>query len=483
MSRHRLSLPRSAWPQEIADRFDKVFAHATPAQRPRLEQGLGRWLLAAERDDLPPEFITPGLIAARARNMPRAIAYGMKQALFAVFDEVTLFVPEERVARETERSELARNVARNLHRLPDDWRRRAEPALAISEDGLCDGAIIEARATAAIKRMLEVSWAFFDFCRDRGLPLDLSPKTFAARVEFRQQQFRAGSYSINSMVIEASSLLALARDLYPERNWQWLASFIERMKKQSRLHPTRNNSRVVALEELRIAAAEAAQVARRAHRGATGYQAKLRAHTLARTALAILVLVNSPIRLSCLAHLDLGKHFDPGFTRLYLSADETKDGERDVRLLAPDLRDALLTYVELHRPLVAPGSETAPFVGRGGKRCKNAWLSQKMGFLTEALFGKRVTPHVMRNVIAAFIVSEAPEEAGLAGEIMQHSDEPTTETYRATANQIKASRKLAAATDARAKTIALPSTGSKSRVKPRRVEVLGRRRRPQHGVG
>lgn len=480
MSRNRLSLPRSAWPQDIADRFDKAFAHATPAQRPRLEQGLGRWLLAAERDDLPPELITPGLIAARARDMPRGIAYGMKQALFAVFEEVTIFVPEERVVRETELAELARNITRNLHRLPDDWRRRAEPALAISEDGLCDGAIIDARAPAAVKRMLETAWAFFDFCRDKALPLDLSPKTFAARADHRQQQFRAGAFSISTMVVEAQNLLALSRDLFPERDVRWLVSFIERMKKQARLHPTRNNGRVVALEELRIAAAQASRVARRAHAAATGYQARLRAHTLARTALAILVLVNSPIRLSCLADLDLEKHFDPGFSRLYLSADETKDGKRDVRLLAPDLRQALLAYLEMHRPLVAPKAETALFVGRGGKRCKNSWLSQKMGFLAEALFGKRVTPHVMRNVIAAFIVSEAPEEAGLAGEIMQHSVEPTTETYRATANQIKASRKLAAATDARAKAVSVPK-GSKPKGKVRRADVLARRGRSRPG--
>jgi len=57
---------------------------------------------------------------------------------------------------------------------------------------------------------------------------------------------------------------------------------------------------------------------------------------------------------------------------------------------------------------------------------------------------------------ANFIVSEAPEEAALASEILNHSDTETTETYRKSALQIQASRRLAAAADAALRQISPP---------------------------
>lgn len=462
MPRHRLSLPMSAWPADIARRFGQAFAKATASQRPRLEQGLGRWLLGAEREDLPPELITPALIESRSADMSPELVQSMKQALFAVFEEASIFVPEQKNPRESERAEVARLIARHLDRLPDNWRARAAPTLVVSDDGLSDGRIVESRALSIVRSILPATGAFFDFCRENGLPVELTARTLAARVDQRQRQFHDPDpkirFSIHSMVIEATRLLTLGRDLFPERDWRWLVSFVEKMKKKAELYPTRNNQRVVPLVELRIAAIQASEVALKAHRRARGYRARLRAHTLARTALTIMMLFNSPIRVDCLAKLDLRQHFDPGLTRLHLSAGETKDKKRDVRLIPPELREALVTYIELHRPQVAPMAETALFVGRRGRRCATGYLSQRIGDLTQALFGKRVTPHVIRNIIAAFIVSEAPEEAALASEMLNHADSRTTETYRATATQITASRQLSASTEKRARAVGARNT-------------------------
>jgi hypothetical protein len=96
------------------------------------------------------------------------------------------------------------------------------------------------------------------------------------------------------------------------------------------------------------------------------------------------------------------------------------------------------------------------FVGSRGKAVGPDYLSQCIGDLTEKLFRTRVTAQVVRNVVCGFIVSEAPEEAALASEILNHSDTETTETYRKSALQIQASRRLAAAADAALRQISPP---------------------------
>ena len=220
------------------------------------------------------------------------------------------------------------------------------------------------------------------------------------------------------------------------------------LKKKSSLEPSRNSGRLVDLAELKSAGETCSEIALLSHKQDSNHRRRGSALKLARTGLAISILVNSPVRLKCVANLDLNVHFDAGFTMMYLSAQETKDGKRDVRSLSPGLRAQILGYVEYHRRFFAPASETALFVGARGKPVGAGYLSQTIGDLTNKLFGKRVTAHTIRNIVASFIVSEAPEQSALAGEILNHSDNATTETYRSTADQIQAGNTLRIANDA-----------------------------------
>ena len=468
MPRHTKSRPVADWPVDLVRRFDETFSGKSQGHRSRLRQMLGRWLLEADADDLPPDLITPTLIERRTAGLDPAKTTAMKQALFGVFGQETVFARAEARPREPDRATLARLMARNMHRLPEDWRRRATPMLHLSDDGLSDGAIIEARAVSAIVSTLEYAWAYFDFCRARGLPEDVGPVSFRARVAARRDQHEAGAFSIHTMVVEATRLLTLGRDLFPERDWRWLTRFIDRMKAQAKYHPTRANQRFVSIGELRIAAQQASAVARRAHERGADYLAKLRAHTLARTALTIQLLVNSPIRVSSLARLDLAVHFDAARTRLSLSPAETKDKKADERWLPPDLREALDTYIRLHRPLVAPEGETRLFVGSRGMPNDAGYLSQRIGDLTEAILGSRVTAQTIRNVVAAFIISEAPEEAGLVDPVLGHRPGSTaTETYRANGTQIAASRRLGEAARQTEAALGLGTSAVRRRRRPK----------------
>lgn len=441
------SLPYKDWPTETRDSFRVAFRNKTESRITELRQLLGRWLLEAKKDGLPPTLVTPHLIERRTKGLCSRRRSVMKQVIFEVFGATNAFVPAERMRQRNERDQLSGVIQRNIHRFPEAWRCRALPKLQICPDGLADGEIIDLRSSSSIESMILVSAHYFDFCRKSGLKVDLIPVSFRGWVRHRREMFAAGSFSIYSMAKEASLLLALGRDLYPGRDWEWLAKFYREMKKSARTHSTRANQRFVVLEELRIAALQGLEAARQAHENASGYQAKLQAHTLARTLLSVLMLIISPIRISSLTGLDLEQHFDPDLSRLYLAPTETKDRNRDERAISNELRAAISAYLTLHRPLVAPEEETRLFVGRGGAPCSAGHLSECIGDMTEALFGSRISAHMIRNVVAAFIVSESPAEKELATEVLNHRRSSTTDTYSANSSGIVASRQLAAAAD------------------------------------
>jgi integrase len=446
--KQKKSLPQPDWPPEIREKFNAAFATKRGSHLARLRQMMGRWLLEADKDRVPPNFITLHLIERRTSDLNPESRSIMKQALFEVFDYQTAFVPIAVKAQTNERQKLARVIQRNLPRFPDEWRTRIAPMLHLSSDELSDGAITDVRAPSAIISIIHLAAQFFDFCRTHKLPIDLVPSSFRKWVAHRHKMFIKGAFSFHTMVTEAGRLLTIGRDVYPERDWNWLKDFHAKMKKQSCHHPSRANQRFVALAELRIAAIQGMEVAKAAHENSTGYRARLQAHTLARTMLSILMLINSPLRVSSLGCLDLKKHFDAGITELSLAASETKDKNRDVRYLPEDIRDALKTYISMHRPLVAPIDETRLFVGWRGAPCSAGHLSEKIGDMTEALFGSRISAHMIRNVVAAFIVSEAPNESALASEVLNHRRGSSTQTYCANGSRIVASRKLQVAADA-----------------------------------
>lgn len=318
--------------------------------------------------------------------------------------------------------------------------------LSFSEDGLDDGRLVEAWKIGTLQTRCQRFWAFCDFCRDNELLDDVVPHSVAKRLDERQGKYRKGEISLATVGIELQALHLFARAVFPTKNYNWLKKPIANLKKKAALQPSRNNGRIVDLPDLRIAATECSELALSAHTSKPGKKAREKSHALARNALAISILINSPIRVACLASLDLKKHFDASFSVFYLSAHEIKDKKRDVRAISPALQNQIQNYINVHRRQFAPDGETTLFVGSRGKAIGIGYLSSEIGDVTERLFGRRVTPHMIRNVIAGFVVSAAPEEVGLVSNFLNHSPgAASTETYRKSGKQIVASRKLGAA--------------------------------------
>lgn len=443
MPKYRLSVPKWDWPTDLREEFDRAFCVISPHQSTRLTSGFGRWLKISQSKGRDPRLVSLALVEETTRTQTTSVAQAMRQALQGVFPDAQVFPRKQKQEKETPRSSLKRKIQRNWNRFPSTWQAELKPLLRFSEDGLEDGRLVEAWQIGTLQSRCQRIWAFSDFCRDNGLAVDVVPQSVVARLDERQSKYRNGEISLATVEIELQALHLFARAVFPAKNYDWLKKPMANLKKKAALVPSRNNGRIVDLPELRIAACECGEVALSAHSSKPGHKAREKSHALARNALAISILINSPIRVASLSAIDLKTHFDTSFSVLNLAADETKDKKRDTRAIPPSLQKQLRDYIEVHRPQFAPEEETTLFVGSRGKAIGTGYLSDEIGNLTEGLFNRRVTPHVIRNVIAGFIVSEAPEQLGLASLILNHSPgSASTETYRKSAKQIVASRKL-----------------------------------------
>ena len=449
MPKHRLSLPPADWPAEVHALFEAA-AIPSPHQRRRLGHALGRWLLAAREEGLPPGRIEPAVVVRRTEGLSKAAGQTTRQVLRLLWPECDPGAPPPKAVRPAPLEALGVEMERNWHRLPPDWQSALAPLMHIDPDGLGSGTLIEAWAPATLKGRLQRAWLFFDGCGKSDLPRELTRRTLSAHLDARQALWREGELSLRAVLAEVQSLESLARAAFPDGDWSWIAPVIVRLKARARIEPTRNESRVVEITELRALAAQAAASAQALHERTADLTERAKARKRASAALALALLINSPIRVGSLSRLELGRHLDVGLRTLTLAPEETKDRNRDVRLIPPALRAQIETFIALHRAGVAPAGERALFVGLRGRPLDTGYLSQSVGDLTEAHLGTRVTPHVVRNIAASFVCSEAPAEAALAGVILNHrSGARSTETYTRSANQIAAGRRLASASAGR----------------------------------
>jgi hypothetical protein len=473
MSRYRVSLPPAMWPADLRTRFETSLGPLGKHKRQHLERAFGRWLKSADEEGLPPDQVSVDLWRRRVSALDRQGRSAVRQVLAAVFPEkrAELYAPPRRNMRNA-REKLAALVARNLQRWPADWRDAAEPLFKIHPEGAEDGILVQAWSLETIQGRVEYVSAHFSFCRVKNLPLDISPETVRANLRDRQARCKAGELRVGGTAIYLGRLSDLAGAVRPERSWDWLRAARDRMKKIAQSYPSRNEGRVVDVVELRLAALKLMKAARWLHRRARTQKQRVSAHTLARTALGMLLLSETPIRVGSLAAIEIGLQLTPNFRTIRLSPHETKEGNSDQRCLSNDAVEMIEEYVRLYRADVAPAGEPRLFLGARGVPLSPDRLSQTIGNFCERTFGTRATAHCVRNAVADFIVSEAPEQAGLASTILKHRRAATTEVYAATANQVVAGQVLRRSVDSTAIEVGAVRAGRRPAAKPARARSL-----------
>lgn len=416
-------------------------------RKKRLMQALGRWLLESQEACLSPDIVTPELVASMTAGISQAMASSIKTILYALFPDQGVYRKRAKVAHASNRDKASEFTKKHIADFPEKWKQYAASAFHFCPDAALDGPLVERWRLATIVSVVSSTAYYFEFCRVNELSVDICPRSVRIFLNFQQGQFYKGEKSINTIKGNVQCLQLFAMALFPDQNWSWLSPVVRDLKRRSKLHASRNDARIVDLAEFRRAGEELAAIAMQKHKVSTSFRERVSATKMARTALIMGLLANSPIRVRSLASLDIKEHFSPALTEFRLSACETKDGKPDHRILNLDLQKQLRDYIEIHREVVAPTIETRLFIGRFGRPMEPGSISADVAAFTEKIFGRRVSPQVVRNMVAGFIVSQAPEKAGLATIILNHSSAAVTETYRLSAEQVIAGEKLRSAYD------------------------------------
>lgn len=490
MPRHKLTLPPAAWPADLRHRFE--LHPLSAAQRTRLGRALGRWLRISNDLAVDARDVSRDTWLERTKGLSRQARNEVRQALAIVFPGVSASLyadVDERTERVDTRAQLRKIIARNLARFPCDWRAAAAPLLHVDNEGLGDGILIQAWAPSTIKRRLEGAALFFDYCREHGFSLEIGPASVRAKLREDQARVEGGKRRMGGVAVDMDSLAGLAAAVFPDRSWGWLKTTRDRLKKLAKFHGSRNAARAVDAAELRAAGQQLLNHADAAHAAARNRRDFVKAHTMARTALMVILLSEAPIRISSCAGLELESGLLTDLAGLYLDAASTKEGDGDRRVFSATLVDAIGRYIRTHRAVVAAHGETRLFVSDRGRPIKAAQLSKCLGDITEPVFRVRVTPHAIRHSVANFIVATAPEEAALASTILNHRGDASTPTYKQRADQIVASRRLGAAAEQTAMDLAAdtsPTRRNKKKTRGRtRPQWLKRRgetpARPRRG--
>ena len=167
-----------------------------------------------------------------------------------------------------------------------------------------------------------------------------------------------------------------------------------------------------------------------------------------RDGLIIALLAACPIRIKNLANLVIGQHlvFDGDAYQLKLSAAETKTGRPYVAAVPPELTPYIDGWLQVHRPKIQmigtkkgqAGAGGDLWLNRYGRPMRSAVIRTQIESRTEEAFGKHVWPHLFRDCAVTELVDCAPEEIGIAPDLLGHAGLQTTKKHYIQAVGMKA---------------------------------------------
>jgi integrase len=118
---------------------------------------------------------------------------------------------------------------------------------------------------------------------------------------------------------------------------------------------------------------------------------------------------------------------DQEFWQFRFGSDETKNGDQVHAILPKQLIGLLEQYLEVHRPLLVNGVDPGTlFLNNGGRSYSEVTIEVTIGRLTAHYAGRRVTPHLFRDIFAVKYLEECPEDYLTLSKILWHRDIQTT---------------------------------------------------------
>ena len=308
-------------------------------------------------------------------------------------------------------------------------------ALGAAARGLPRGDKPASQWSPARRRIVEQAYGQWLAYLDRQGVLDpaCAPGERATEVRLRafvtELQGRVAPPSVSQMV---GGLLRMFAVVAPEGDWTMLARVCSHLKQTAA--PSRDKiSRLVAAGDLLELGIRLMQTCE------DGPRHRTHIATQYSDGLIIALLIACPIRLKNLTELVIGQHlvFDGEAHGLQLTAAETKTGRPYRAAIPTELTGYIGRYLEVIRPMLqsiarrgeVEGAGGRLWLGRFGTPLGSAAIRVQIEQRTKAAFGRAVWPHLFRDCAVTELVDLAPEEIGVAADLLGHAGLQTTQKH------------------------------------------------------
>jgi integrase/recombinase XerD len=239
-----------------------------------------------------------------------------------------------------------------------------------------------------------------------------------------------------SVAGQVDALYHAARVMMPERDWTWLKDVKARLYRAAPAHaPTGPVITSPQLLDLGLQLMDESKPT-------PGAPISMDDAVRYRDGLMVALLAFIPIRRKNLAALEIGCHLVLEGDRWFviIPRAEAKTGT-PIEFPVPELLNSYLAYyIDVVRPRMLRRPTAALWVSdKGGALCYGA-MTQVFSRLSRNHFGFRITPHDARDAAATTWAVSAPDQIGVARDLLAHADLRTTAKHYNRARGIEASR-------------------------------------------
>lgn len=267
-----------------------------------------------------------------------------------------------------------------------------------------------------------------------------------ARLTAYLQAERALGNGARTLVNQAVSLDRMFEILAPHEDWSWTRPMIRKLKSADK--SVKNHSDLPSIRELFEVGLAVMHRASEPDRGSPKQHA-----IWFRNGLAIAMLAaRSLMRRNNLAMIEIDRNlvkYGSGYI-LRFSSDEMKGRTHRGGPVPDALTPFIDRYINIYRPRLLLGKSDAHnilFISGMGNPITPHNLSDEIGKITFAVFGRRVTAHEFRHATGSSIAKEDPDHVGIVPSILGHADYRTSERYYIVADEMAAFNRFDKALD------------------------------------
>jgi integrase len=303
------------------------------------------------------------------------------------------------------------------------------------DDPFDDGAGV--RLAESSKRQYQTAWRrFLGFLAiEAPAALEIAPAQRLTIARIRAFASHLGATNTpRSVAIQIDALYKATRAMMPQHDWTWLKSVKTRLYAAAPSHPPAGP--VITSVQL----LDLGQQLMDESQSGPDTPIRMADAVRYRDGLMFAVLAFIPLRRKNVA-IEIGRHLiqDGDDWFIVIPCTETKTST-PIELAVPELLRPYLATLNVIRPRLLR------------RPCSALWISQKGGALsysaiwgvitrrTARRLGVRIVPHDVRDAAATTWAIAAPEQIGIARDLLAHADQRTTTRHYNRARGIEASR-------------------------------------------